>query len=180
VTEIVDTYLGPTVLADQVYWHLVSPKQSMFFNNVRVGKGAVGSVSAYIAANPELALAQTAYSMSRINDDKEKIFDDVRCAINPALPPRLKSFYVFDDRALADRAVAEWFASETKQIFECRVVRGSITHRVDTLWLNAQPAQWKANAEKYWRGEMTSVPFPEVLVQGTLYFPDWKSFPWGV
>ena len=116
MTEIVDTYLGATVLADQVYWHLVSPKQFMFFNNVHVGKGAIGSVSAYIAANPELALAQTPYSMSRINDDKEKAFDDVRRAINPALPPRLKSFYVFDARALADRAVTEWFPGETKQI----------------------------------------------------------------
>lgn len=81
-------------------------------------------MTAMIAGDPALDNAQTPYSMSRLNDGKEAAFEAARVAINPALPPRLKSLYVFADRALAERALAEWFPGETKQILECRVVRG--------------------------------------------------------
>jgi hypothetical protein len=52
-------------------------------------------------------------------------------------------------------------------------------HKADSLWLNARAEQFEENAEKYWEGEMTESPFPEVIVNGALYFPDWESFPTG-
>ncbi|PLK49559.1 hypothetical protein C0V76_03735 [Uliginosibacterium sp. TH139] len=104
------------------------------------------------------------------------MFEEIRSARYPTCPPRLKSLYVFDDYALVERALREWFQNERKVVRECRLLVGAVTHKADTAWLNAHPAQWAQFAERYWVGEMTDNPFPEVLVHGALYFPEWESF----
>jgi hypothetical protein len=175
VTSVVETCWGLKEIDDKPYWHLVGVS-SLFNHNVRVGKGALLSVSAGIAAEPHLENAQTPYSFFQLNDPKEQLFEEIRYAKYPMRPPRLKSLYVFDDYAFVERALREWFRQERKLVHECRLLLGSITHKADTVWLNAFQPQWAQNAERYWAGEMTDNPFPEVLVHGALYFPAWKSF----
>lgn len=177
MVSIVKTYWGERLIDDRPYWHLASPFP--FYNNVRCGYGEVHSISATIAANPALTQAQTAYSAGRGDDAKESIFEEVRRARFSTLPPRLKSFFVFDDKALADRANAEWFKNENRAVHECRLVLGSIIHKADAKWLEAPSEHWKESAEKYWSGGLSDSPFPEIIVQGYLYFPDWKEFPAG-
>jgi hypothetical protein len=182
MTTVVDTCWGPRAIDDQPYWHLVSGSglsAHLFYNNVRVGKGALLSVSAGIQAEPEIENAQTPYSMSRINDKKESIFEKVRRTDFPTCPPRFKTLYVFDDYRFVERALNEWFPNETKVVYECRILIGSVTHRAETVWLNSLPEQWEEYAQKYWRGEMSANPFPEVLIHGAIYFPDWEAFPKG-
>jgi hypothetical protein len=87
----------------------------------------------------------------------------------------LKTLYVFDDYSLVERALAEWFPRERRVVHECRLLAGSITHKADTAWLNAQPIEWASNAESYWGGATTQNPFAEVLVHGAIYFPCWES-----
>ena len=135
------------------------------------------SVSAGIEAEPAIENAHTPYSFSRHQDGKEKVFEEIRQTRFPTRPPRLKSLYVFDDFALVERALREWFTNEPKIPHECRLLIGAVTHKVDTVWLNANSEQWRENAVKYWEGTMTANPFPEVLVHGALYFPDWQKFP---
>ena len=173
---IVNTCWGPRPIDDQPYWHLVA-KGGFFYNNVRVGKGALLSVSAGIEAEPAIENAHTPYSLSRLQDGKEKVFEEIRQTKFPTRPPRLKSLYVFDDFALVERALKEWFTNEPKIPHECRLLIGAVTHKADAVWLNANPEQWRENAVKYWEGAMTASPFPEVLVHGALYFPDWQKFP---
>jgi len=176
---IVDTCWGPREIDEKPYWHLVPPSGTyadIFKNNVRVGKGALLSVSAGIEAEPHLENAHTPYSLSRRDDKKEKVFEEVRQKSFPMCPSRLKTIYVFDDYALVERALKEWFSKEPKMVYECRIMTGSITHRADTTWLNCSSEQWVNCAYKYWSGEMSNDPFPEVRVHGVLYFPKWVEF----
>ena len=176
---IVETCRGVREIADKQYWHLV-PSDGMsaqiFRNNVRVGKGALLSVSAGITVEPEIWNAQTPYSMVRINDEKERIFEQTRQAEFPACPPRMKTLYVFDTLDLVERASEEWFQNERKIIHGCRVISGAVTHKADTVWLNSTEDQWLVNSRKYWNGTMSDNPFPEVLVHGAIYFPDWEEW----
>jgi hypothetical protein len=173
---VVNTCWGPRHIDDQPYWHLVAAG-GLFYNNVRAGKGALLSVSAAIEAEPAIENAHTPYSLSRMQDGKEKIFEEIRKSKYPNCPSRLKSLYVFDDYGLVERALKEWFPNERKTPRECRLLLDAVTHKADTVWLNANSDQWMQNSEKYWQGEMTQSPFPEVLIHGALYFPDWQTYP---
>jgi hypothetical protein len=48
---------------------------------------------------------------------------------------------------------------------------------VESRELAETAAQWFG---RYWRGEMTDNPMPEIFVDGGLYFPGWKSPPFGL
>jgi hypothetical protein len=179
MTTIVETCWGPQAIDDAPYWHLVSikfPCLPIFYNNVSVGMGALPSVSAGIEAEPHTHNAQTPYSIARRDDEKEALFEDIRCKRFQHRPSRFKALYVFDDYSLVQRALSEWFPNEKKIVHECRILLRSVTHKADTVWLKASRDQWAVNAEKYWEGAMTAMPFPEVLVHGAIYFPGWESF----
>lgn len=149
----------------------------MFYNNVMVGQGAILSVSAGIRAEPHIESAQTPYSLSRLGDGKEEAFEKVRKNTYPMHPSRLKSIYLFDDYSLVQRALAEWFSNEQKNIHECRVLIGSTTHKADATWLNCYQNDWQECAQKYWAGTMSENPFPETIVDGAIYFPSYVNFP---
>lgn len=176
MATLVNTCWGPQPIDERPYWHLTSPG-SFFYNNVRVGKGGLLSISQAIEVEPVIAAAQTPYSADRINDPKEAVFEEIRRTKFPKCPPRLKALYVFDEYALVERALKEWFPQAPKIVHECRILLGSVIHKADTVWLNSHPNEWNESAEKYWQGIMTPSPFPEILVHGALYFPDWESFP---
>jgi hypothetical protein len=175
MATIVDTCWGPRPIDDAPYWHLVGAPW-LFFNNVRVGRGALLSVSAGIEAEPHIHNAQTPYSSAGCNDSKEALFEEIRRTRYSHRPSRMKTLYVFDDYSLVQRALMEWFPNKNKTVYECRLLLGSVTHKTDTVLLNALPNQWAVNAVRYWEGAMTDTPFPEILVHGALYFPEWESF----
>lgn len=176
MTTIVETCWGPRPVDDTPYWHLVGASW-LFYNNVRVGKGALLSVSAGIEAEPHIQNAHTPYSLARLDDEKEALFEEIRRTKYPHCPSRLKTLYVFDDYALVLRALNEWFQNQNMTIHECRILVGSVTHKVDTGWLNSWPNEWPVAAQRYWEGQLSDNPFPEVLVHGSLYFSGWESFP---
>ena len=119
--SIVTTFRGPCPIHNRPYWHLASPN-GFFHHNVRCGRGELASISCAIAADPNLENAQTPYSMARLSDAKEAVFENVRRAKFPNHPPRLKALFVFDDLALAERALKEWFPKEQRPLHECRIV----------------------------------------------------------
>ncbi|HLP98392.1 MAG TPA: hypothetical protein VK149_08100 [Sideroxyarcus sp.] len=179
-TMIVNTCWGPTMAGTQQYWHLVptvGTNAMIFYNNVMVHKGALLSVSAGIRAEPHLLNAQTPYSFSRLNDEKEMLFERIRNSEFPDRPPRLKSLYLFDNYQLVEKALAEWFQNEPKNVHECRILLNSNVHRADTVWLNSLPTDWEKCARNYWEGKMSDNPFPEIIVEGAIYFPAHEAFP---
>ena len=179
MTKIVETCWGPTEIYEKTYWHLVTTDINaiVFYNNIKVGKGILASLSASIRAQPEIENAQTLYSLTHRNDEKEELFEAVRLNKYPERPSRLKTIYLFDDYAFVERALNEWFSPHSKTVHECRVLVGSVIHRADTNWLNCPESQWEVCADNYWAGEMSKTPFPEVLVDGTVYFPNYADFP---
>ena len=173
---IVDTCWGPREIGEQPYWHIVGP-YGYFNNNVRVGKGALPSVSAGIEGHEDLQNAHSPYSMARRDDPKELEFENIRSTAYPDKPSRFKTLYVFDDYSLVERACSSWFVGTKKNIHECRIIVGAKTHKADTSWLNCIELQWQSFAHQYWSGTMTANSFPEVLVHGALYFPGWATLP---
>ena len=179
MVTIVETCWGDRPIDDKKYWHLVpvgSTSADIFKNNVCVGKGALLSVSAGIESEPAIHSAQTPYSLTNINNPKEKTFEEIRQQKYPMLPSRIKSLYIFDDYNLVERAMNEWFSNESKAIHECRLLVGSISHKADTSWLKCMEHQWEEYANYYWSGAASNSPFHEVLVHGVIYFPDWKQW----
>lgn len=177
---IVDTCWGPRGIIDKPYWHLVPTQGSnamMFYNNVMVGKGALLSVNAAISAEPHIENAHTPYSFSSLGDGKEEVFEKIRKREFPTQPSRMKSIYLFNDYSLVERALTEWFQNAPKSAHECRVLVNSAIHIADTAWLNCLPNDWEACARRYWGGLMSDHPFPETIVDGAVYFPEYKSFP---
>ena len=173
------TFRGIEEIDETTYWHLVpasGTNAQMFFNNAIVGKGLVHSVSFMVELDPNLANAQTPYSIGTSEAEKERFFEDVRLARFPNLPSRLKAFYLFPSAEVANRAQREWFASELKVTVRAWIAQGSKVHEADAQLLRGSRESWPRNAERYWSGEKTNDPVPELLVHGSLYFPDWKSF----
>jgi len=179
MVTMVNTCWGGRSIGDKKYWHLVpvsGTSADIFKNNVRVGKGALLSISAGIESEPAIHNAQTPYSLANIDNPKEKAFEIIRQKQYAMLPSRLKSLYVFDDYTLVERAINEWFSNESKAIRECRLLTGSISHKADTSWLNCMDHQWEEYAKNYWNGKDSNTPFHEVLVHGVIYFPDWEQW----
>jgi hypothetical protein len=180
--DIVKDWNGNDVpLRPGTYWHLFW-KGGLLKNNARLGNGVVFSVS-FIAEGPGLEKVVTPFFMGRVNDQKEKLWEDVRKQSFGALPSRLKAFYCFESRELAERAHREWFADRERQareLLELRIAASATIHRCDAQWLEVPQDQWPDSAERYWKGEMTaSAPFLETLVHGAVYFPAWEQFPLG-
>ncbi|MEH2503703.1 hypothetical protein V1290_002514 [Bradyrhizobium sp. AZCC 1578] len=160
------------------YWHLFR-SGGLLKHNARMGKGVVFSVS-FIAEAPGMEKAVTPFFMGRFDDIKEALWENVRTKSFAALPSRLKAFYCFESRELAERAQREWFASREqgdRELLELRISEDAIIHRCDAMWLETSQDQWPLSADRYWKGEMTAAPFPEVLVHGGFYFPGWEQFP---
>jgi hypothetical protein len=175
--SVVATCWGPTPIGDVPYWHLAAPSP-FFYKTVKAGMGGLLSLEAAIAAHdPSFCNPGRPRPAIVAPDLRESIFEEVRQALNPKLPSRLKSLHVFDDHALVERALKERSANEQQASHECRLIEGSVIHKADAAWLNADESQWRESAEKYWHGLMTHTPFPEILVLGAVYFPDWQGFP---
>ena len=159
------------------FWHCVSPGDFLFFHNLRVGQGLLHSASV-ISRSSGLHEVGSPYSIAvehlHQSRDKESTWEEVRTRHFPGRPSRLKVFYVFDRECTASEANTKWW-NGSKLIVPCHPMSGSNIHRADTVWLDCQPAQYEVNANRYWRGEMSSAPLPEVIVDGSLYFPQWKD-----
>jgi hypothetical protein len=165
-------------LHDEHFWHLTPARGSNLLNNAFVGGGICCSISA-VRRMPGLGNAMTIYGAFG-NVEKENAWERVRVIVDEGLPTRQHALFLFDDKNMADRARQTWFPNEDRLLVEARLVRGAITHRADSRWLNCQPPQWAENAEHYWHGDMTPDPLPEIVVCGAVYFPGWKNPPFGL
>ncbi len=171
------TKRGEFEVFDTPYWHLVSKDSETFCNNVWVADGILGSVSAWIEAEPQIENAQTHYSFHRGSDPKEQVFERIRQEKFPHLPSRLKTFYLFESKASAEAMRNLWFPGESRQLVEARIWTRAKIHHADSRWLDGNESDWVSRAERYWLGDMTTDPRIEVIVHGAVYFPNWSSFP---
>ena len=88
----------------------------------------------------------------------------------------MKALFLFEQEAAAHRAMAEWFQKENRRIVDVRVVVGSRYHRADAQWLERPKDEWPDAAHRYWAGDMTADPRPEIVLEGHVYLPSWDTF----
>lgn len=161
-----------------VFWHLAN-NHSLIFYNARLGEGLLATISLVRLVEGDDRFASP-YTL-RASDPKEELWDEVRRELDPSLPGRTDgSFFAFETEDQADARAADWFSSEPRHKVKVRLVAGSRFIRVDGAWLDGDAHLWRGNAGRYWRGEMSTNPKPEILVMGLLYFPDWKEPPFGM
>ncbi len=159
---------------DTAYWH-VAARNSLVFHNARLGEGIFWGASA-TAQLPGLQNVISPYAAYHADREKEAVFEGVRACEFPGRPSRMKAFFLFDSLTRAEEAQRSWFGQEDRIVVETRIVAGSNRHRADARLLDAHKADWEANARRYWSGEVTADPRPEVIVHGLLYFPEWEKF----
>lgn len=175
------TWRGPQEALETLFWHVVPISgqwAELFFNNVRVGKGELFSVSVLNEAYGGSVDARSAYGNRSLVDEKEKCFERVRSVNFPEKPSRVNALFLFDDPSMAEEAAARWFRNERRVILEVRILVGAKIHRGDSTWLDLAEHQSQEQCGKaYWSGRLTSDPRPEVIVHGRVFFPRWEEFP---
>ncbi|WP_315722744.1 MULTISPECIES: hypothetical protein [unclassified Bradyrhizobium] len=180
MADVIKHWNGTDVrLRSGSYWHAFLPG-GLLKHNARAGNGVVSSISFLVSNGLEKAVSP--FYAGRWNDKKEVFWEDVRLRAFNTLPERLRAFYCFESRELAERAIREWFAGKelfAREILELRIAETARLHRCDAQWLEVPDEQWQSSAEAYWEGKMTANPFPEVLVDGEVYFPSWQTFSFG-
>ena len=161
-----------------VFYHLAYSESTLLWN-ARLSEGLVPSVSLTATAEG-LENVTTFYHAGSAQDPKELLWEEIRQVEFPYRPSRRKALFLFDELNVARLAQKVWFPNETRYLLKSRVVLPSLVHRADTRWLDTYEHQWQSAARNYWFGVMTDDPFPEVIVHGMAYFPDWKEPPFGI
>ena len=164
-------------LLPSTFYHLAHQDSHLFWN-VFLSKGFLISDSV-TALTEGLQDVTTPYAFSRQDDPKEKLWERIRESEYPQKPSRKKAFFLFDEQDTALHAKETWFPGEERRILNVRVLCGSMLHRGDSRWLDSFVNEWEENARKYWAGEMTKDPTPEVILHGVAFFPDWEEPPFG-
>lgn len=164
-------------LYPEIYWHLAD-RSSLIFHNAYLGKGFLSTIS--LLATGDLAGATTPYAHLNHEQDKEQLFEAIRTADYPNCPTRIKSFYCFASKADADRAKAEWYHGQEKELVEVQIVKPSVFHRADSKLLDGGRDAWEKNAHLYWKGATTNDPLLETIVHGMVFFPGWERSPFGL
>jgi hypothetical protein len=165
-------------LRQERYWHLTPRHGAYLLHNAYVGQGICWSTSA-VRREPGLGQAITMYGAFG-NVDKESAWERIRQVVDNNLPPRQHALFLFDDEAMVDHARQTWFPGQDRLLLEARIANGARVYRAESRWLDCHQPQWDENAARYWRGEMTANPFPEIVVDGPVYFPGWKQSPFGI
>ena len=165
-------------LLPEGYWHLADPS-GLVLNNAFVSEGICRSVFA-VNRMPGLAKAVSPYGLRSMQDKKEQCWETARQSENDNLPSRIGAVFLLESEELAKKLSALWFGAEQRIQLRARVIAGSRLHTADARWLDCTEESWNEHATRYWRGDMSDDPLPEVLVDGIVYFPDWRESPFGV
>lgn len=166
-------------LLPETYWHLAHHIAGFLLHNVTLNEGICWSISE-VRRMPNLENALSPYSLKIMDDRKEKLWEKARIEVDQKIPSRNGVFFVFESDELALRVMETWFPKEEKHLLRVRILKGSNFFKADAKWLDCIEDKWEENAKNYWTGKQTSNPLPEILVDGGLYFPDWKRPPFGI
>lgn len=158
-------------LAPDIFYHLTE-KNGILQWNAKLHKGLVRSISHELATGIVPSGAVTAYGYGNQNSETEVLWEKTRQTQFAYRPTRKNALFLFDTREDAQRAQEDWFRDEARSLVRARIVAWSAWHRGDARWLDEPSAE---TARSYWRGDMTEDPRVEIVVDGQVYFPDWRD-----
>ncbi len=171
--ELAPGCLEANVTNGQTVFHAINVNDPIVCHNLKAFKGRFPAMSALRRANPALALAMSPYEASTRERPKEECFEQVRARQFPRCPSRLGCFFLFPTRESAERCSPEWF-NGARVILEAQIVSGANVGIFDARHLDAPPDRWEVAARRYWAGELTADPRPEVLVDGEVQLVGWE------
>lgn len=146
------------------YFHLVGFNKSTVIGLID-GRNPLASAT-FARRDPVLKNATMPYELFNLEKQKEEVFEQIRAKKYPEKPPRLGSFFLFDDPALAKAKNQEWFQGK-RILCKVQLLQGR-TFKADSFWLNCKPENYEENAQKYWSGEMNQNPAPEIIFDGMI------------
>jgi hypothetical protein len=104
---------------------------------------------------------------------KEECFEQLRAREFPGCPSRLGCIFLFPTRESAEARNAAWW-NGARVILEARIVSAASAGIFDARQLDAPADQWEPAARRYWSGDLTADPRPEVLVDGEVQLVGWE------
>jgi hypothetical protein len=114
----------------------------------------------------------------------ELFLESVRKEVNPTAPSRLACYFLSMDEETASRRMGE--IRGQRSVYPCRVLNDGTAHFADiTLFDDIYNAmdypKAQTLAERYWNRSNSPDNIAkenlEILVGGSLYFPDWQNLP---
>jgi len=157
---------------------------AMTLHNARLNQGrAVPHASAMRSINVQNGQPDApieTYKMG-LAKEVEDFLEETRLRVNPQAPSRLACFFVSADRESAELRSSE--LRNNRKIYPCRVLLDGNVYVADIRTFDKlmnNPCSGVL-AEQYWTSmdDLGSIDksYREILVGGSLYFPDWESFP---
>ncbi len=179
-------YVAPTMTIPnslnykQLQWAMTLHAARLNHGRAPAHLGTLKSIQTSLG-EPDVALKAEGTSFKA---EAENFLESVRKEVNPNAPSRLACYYVSMDSETAKLRKAEMRGE--RAIFPCRILLDGAVHCADiTLYdeivnsLGYPRAQ--TLGEQYWDRNNSPQNIPvnnlEILVGGSLYFPDWSSFP---
>ena len=173
------------------YWYLAPSRVSyaeheknvravdfaLALNNARLNGGVLTALDDLLAGLPSAPAGRGA------RRDAELTLERVRECIFPERPSRMRSIFLNDDKATAERRNTVWFGGK-RDLVRCQVIlnSGKFHHGDVDIYerLQGRPGDERL-AAAYWESfhPNSSDEFGrlEVIADSMLYFPDWEKFP---
>jgi hypothetical protein len=161
------------------FWLVSTPTAGFLFHNTALNEGLLASASQFNYVRG-LGRAASPYALRPASNEQEDAWESVRLARARLLPSRADAIFLYDDLQVVRYLLENWCRGDTRHVIEVRVVKGARLHKADMRWLDSVPDEWPELAARYWTGEMTGHPLPEVLVDGAIYVPRWREPPFGI
>lgn len=166
--------------APDIGWHILDPDfGEILLHSVVVGEGWLHSASAMAATAPPGFVSPywAKTMMGAVDPRKEAVWEAVRKDVSPDLPSRMGALFLFPTKEEAETSLTDWFKDSGRSIFLRVRMPFHSAHLADGKWLDCIEREWIDCATRYWLGEMRVAPRRELVVDGRVYFPDWKMPP---
>lgn len=180
-------YAAPTVTGPQSL-NLHPLHLSLTLHNAKLAKGRaprhteiIGSVNASLGRPGDpLEPASGGSEKKRA----ELFLESVRKKVNPTAPSRLACYFLSMDEETASRRMGE--IRGQRSVYPCRVLNDGTVHFADIslfddIYNAMDYPKAQILAERYWNRSNSPDNITkenlEILVGGSLYFPDWQNLP---
>lgn len=166
-------------LRPEIFFHSAPITGTPLYNNVAIHHGLLQSMR-IVDALSGLGDAGTLYGLIGGRTPKEKLWESIRANEFADRPSRINNWFLVGSRLDAEKINQEWFPMQSRNILCVRVIEDTKVFPADGKLLNGNEDMWVDNARRYWGGERTAEPIVEYIVEGSVYFPDWRSKPFGI
>lgn len=158
-----------------VYFRWFDFKDQILSHNLFLTKGLMGAPSLVDHPGVGNTFYMTATGENKI---REQIFEEIRAKEFSSLPSRRSAIWLFDNFSLAQKCGEKWnFVKQGRDLLEVEIVFCRQMIKVDSKWVTCVATEYINNARKYWSGEMSDDPEPEILFDGALQLlgDHWQS-----